>query len=109
MRLATVTIDRTRITHSTAAMRLVNAPIMNEHDALGPLHEPDLALLDQRLGACARVAGHDREDHRQRRDHHVVGAPQVGVEIDQAEEQREVGEAVERRVPERAELRTACW
>ena len=87
------------------AIRLVNAPIMKQHDALGPLHEADLALLDQRLGARARVARHDREDQRQRRDHHVVAAAQLRVQEDQAGQQREIGEAIERRVPERAELR----
>ena len=79
-----------------------------QHDALGPLHEADLALLDQRLGARARVARHDREDQRQRRDHHVVAAAELRVQEDQPGQQREIGKAIERRVPERAELATAA-
>src|SRR4051812_48711930 len=75
-----------------------------QHDALGALHEADLALLHQRLGAGPRVAGHDREDQRQRRDHYVVAASQLRVEEDQAGQQRQIREAIERRIPERAEL-----
>ena len=108
IRSATARTDSTRITHSTAGHPVGERADHEEDDALGPLHEADLALLDQRLGAGARVAGHDREDHAQRGDHHVVAAAQLRVEKDQAGEQRDVGEAIERRVPERAELLTAA-
>ena len=78
-------------------MRLLKAP-------LRPLHEPDLALGDQRFGAGPGVAGHQREHHRERRHHHVIGVAEAGVEVDQADEQQDVGEAVDHRVPYAAEL-----
>ena len=76
-----------------------------EHDAFRPLHEADLALLDQRLGAGPRVAGHDREDQGRGRDQDVALAAERRVEPDQAGEERQIGKAIERRVPEGAELR----
>ena len=89
-------------------MRLVNAPIMKSTMRSGRSMKPTLHFGDQRLGARARVARHDREHHRERRDHHVVGAAQLRVEVDQADEERDVGEAVDDRVPEAAELRSSA-
>jgi len=66
--------------------------------------KPTLHLV-QRLGARPCVAGHGREDQRQRRDQHVVVPAERRVEPDQAGEQRQVREPIERRVPERAERR----
>ena len=43
-----------------------------EDNPFRPFHEADLALLDERLGAGARVARHDREDQRERRDEYVA-------------------------------------
>ena len=78
---------------------------MNSTMRSGRSMKPDLAFLDERLGARPRVARHDREDERQRGDHHVVAAAELRVQIDQAGQQREVGEPVERRIPEGAEAR----
>ena len=105
MRLATVTTDSTRITQQHRAHPIGERADHEEHDALGPLHEPDLALRHQRLGARARVAGHRREDQGQRRDQHVVVPAQRRVQPDQPGEQRQVREPIERRVPEGAEGR----
>jgi hypothetical protein len=46
--------------------------------------------------ARARVARHDREDQGERRDHDVVAASELRVEKDQARQQREIREAIER-------------
>ena len=94
-----------RMTHSTPAMRFVNAPIMNSTMRSGRSMKPTLHFVDERLGAGARVARHDREDQRQRGDQHVVAAAELRVEVDQPDEQREIREAIERRIPEGAELR----
>ena len=91
-----------------AAIRFVNAPIMNSTMRSGRSMNPTLHFVDERLGPRAGVARHDREDQRQRRDHHVIAAAELGIQEDQTGQQREIREAIERRVPERAELATAA-
>ena len=75
----------------------------DQHDALGTLHEADLAGGDERLGAGAGVADHDRGGHDEGDQHHVEEAVGAGVIDQQAEEDRHVGVAVNDRIEESAE------
>ena len=75
----------------------------DQHDALGALHEADLAGGDERLGAGAGVADHDRGGHDEGDQHHVEEAVGAGVVDQQAEEDRHVGVAVDDGIEKRAE------
>src|SRR5580692_4245935 len=72
----------------------------DEDNALGPLHEADLALSDQGLGSGAGVADHERGDHDEGGEEDVEEAVATGVEDEQAEEEDYVGVAVDDGVKE---------
>src|SRR5215469_7988238 len=67
---------------------LEQRPKDNEHDALRPLHKPDLAGADQSFGARTGVAHHQRRRHDERHQEDVEVAVAARVEDEQAEEER---------------------
>ena len=75
----------------------------DEDDALGAFHEADLAGADESFGAGAGVADHERGGHDEGYEEDVEEAIAAGVEDEQAEEEGDVGVAVEDRVEEGAE------
>ncbi len=77
----------------------------DEHDALRSLHEADLALTDQRLGAGAGVAHHKRRDHDEGGQHDVEESVAAGVKHQQPEEEYYVGVAVDDGIEKCAEDR----
>ena len=75
----------------------------DEHHALRTLHEANLAGADESFGAGAGVADHQRCDHDEGGQNDVEEAVAAGIEDQQAEEQGDVGVAVDDGVEEGAE------
>ncbi len=77
----------------------------DQHDALRPLHEANLAAGDERLGAGAGVAHHYRADHDESDHHHIEKSISAGVINQQPEEQSHIAIAINDGIEEAAELR----
>ena len=105
MRWITVMVESTASTHSTGRHAVEEGADDDQHDALGALHEADLAAGNERFGAGAGVADHDRGGHDEGDQHHVEEAVGAGVVHQQAEEDRHVGVAVDDGIEEGAEER----
>ena len=78
-----------------------------QHHALGPFHEADLALGNRVFRPRAGIADHHRGGHHQRRQHHVKGPVDRSVPDQQAHQQRQIRIAVQHRIEEAAEARDA--
>jgi hypothetical protein len=79
-----------------------------QNEALWPLHESHLAGRNQRFGARAGIADHERTRHGDCRKRHVERPADQGVVNDQAHVEGEIGIAVERRIEEGPESRDAA-
>ncbi len=75
----------------------------DENDPFRALHEANLALTDERLGARAGVADHKTGGHDEGDEADVEVAVAAGVEDQQTEKEGYIGVAVEHRVEEGAE------
>jgi hypothetical protein len=74
----------------------------DQDDALGALHEAYFAGADEGFGAGAGVADHERGGHDEGNQEDVEQALTAGVEDEQAEEESDVGVAVEDGIEEGA-------
>ena len=75
----------------------------DEDDALGSLHEADFAFANESFGAGARVADHQGRDHDKGDEDHVTEAVDSPVVDEKAEEEDNVGIAVDDGVEEGSE------
>ena len=75
----------------------------DQHDALRALHETDLALTDESLGAGARIADHQGSDHHKGHQHNVAEAVDATVVDQQSKEQHHIRVAINHRIEKGAE------
>ncbi len=75
----------------------------DKDNALGALHEANLALADQRLCASAGVADHERGDHHESSEEDVKEPVAARVEDEESEEKNDVGVAVDNGIEKGAE------